>query len=89
MLNYPCFFCVSILQGADGILLGPETLRGMYPIEAIKTVGRICAEVSIYLSCLRCKFKQEIHSGPQNLRIYDNVPCRLKLFVISLFNSRE
>lgn len=49
MFIYPCFSCMSILlQGADGILLGPETLRGMYPIEAIKTVGRICAEVSTY-----------------------------------------
>ncbi|XP_058205662.1 pyruvate kinase 2, cytosolic-like [Rhododendron vialii] len=37
----------AVLDGADGILLGPETLRGMYPIEAIKTVGRICAEAEV------------------------------------------
>lgn len=37
----------AVLDGTDGILLGPETLRGMYPIEAIKTVGRICAEAEV------------------------------------------
>lgn len=31
--------------GSDAILLGAETLRGLYPIETISTVGRICAEV--------------------------------------------
>ncbi|XP_065854854.1 pyruvate kinase 2, cytosolic-like [Euphorbia lathyris] len=34
----------AVLDGADGILLGAETLRGLYPIETVKTVGRICAE---------------------------------------------
>ncbi|CAA6660329.1 unnamed protein product [Spirodela intermedia] len=34
----------AVLDGADGILLGAETLRGLYPVDAIKTVGRICAE---------------------------------------------
>ncbi|KAH0434502.1 hypothetical protein IEQ34_026806 [Dendrobium chrysotoxum] len=34
----------AVLDGTDGILLGAETLRGLYPIEAISTVGRICAE---------------------------------------------
>ncbi|XAR68431.1 Pyruvate kinase [Bertholletia excelsa] len=37
----------AVLDGADGILLGPETLRGLYPIEAIRTVGRICAEAEV------------------------------------------
>ena len=31
--------------GSDAILLGAETLRGLYPVETISTVGRICAEV--------------------------------------------
>uniref|UniRef100_F6HLQ8 Pyruvate kinase n=1 Tax=Vitis vinifera TaxID=29760 RepID=F6HLQ8_VITVI len=35
----------AVLDGADGILLGPETLCGLYPIEAIQIVGKICAEV--------------------------------------------
>ncbi|XP_068649072.1 pyruvate kinase 2, cytosolic-like [Aristolochia californica] len=34
----------AVLDGTDGILLGAETLRGLYPVETIKTVGRICAE---------------------------------------------
>ncbi|KAF2289286.1 hypothetical protein GH714_034122 [Hevea brasiliensis] len=34
----------AVLDGADGILLGAETLRGLYPIQTIKIVGRICAE---------------------------------------------
>ncbi|KAK6232104.1 hypothetical protein SCA6_002177 [Theobroma cacao] len=34
----------AVLDGTDGILLGAETLRGLYPIEAVTTVGRICAE---------------------------------------------
>ncbi|XVF56264.1 hypothetical protein PTKIN_Ptkin06aG0105200 [Pterospermum kingtungense] len=34
----------AVLDGTDGILLGAETIRGLYPIEAVTTVGRICAE---------------------------------------------
>lgn len=33
--------------GSDAILLGAETLRGLYPVETISTVGRICYEVSL------------------------------------------
>ncbi|KAL2345163.1 hypothetical protein Fmac_006448 [Flemingia macrophylla] len=32
------------IVGSDAILLGAETLRGLYPVETISTVGRICAE---------------------------------------------
>ena len=32
--------------GTDAILLGAETLRGLYPIETISIVGKICAEVN-------------------------------------------
>ena len=39
-------FC-HIVAGSDAILLGAETLRGLYPIETISTVGRICAEVNM------------------------------------------
>ncbi|THU53450.1 hypothetical protein C4D60_Mb10t14540 [Musa balbisiana] len=35
----------AILDGSDAILLGAETLRGLYPVETISTVGRICYEV--------------------------------------------
>ncbi|KAK8563483.1 hypothetical protein V6N12_035629 [Hibiscus sabdariffa] len=34
----------AVLDGSDAILLGAETWRGLYPIESISTVGRICAE---------------------------------------------
>ena len=36
--------------GSDAILLGAETLRGLYPVETISIVGKICAEVySLYV----------------------------------------
>ncbi|KAF9591736.1 hypothetical protein IFM89_006082 [Coptis chinensis] len=34
----------AILDGSDAILLGAETLRGMYPVETISIVGKICSE---------------------------------------------
>ncbi|KAL0298965.1 UNVERIFIED_CONTAM: Pyruvate kinase, cytosolic [Sesamum radiatum] len=34
----------AVLDGSDAILLGAETLRGLYPIETISTVGKICSE---------------------------------------------
>ncbi|KAL7247929.1 hypothetical protein ACSBR2_002769 [Camellia fascicularis] len=34
----------AVLDGSDAILLGAETLRGLYPVEAISIVGKICAE---------------------------------------------
>uniref|UniRef100_A0A452XXB8 Pyruvate kinase n=1 Tax=Aegilops tauschii subsp. strangulata TaxID=200361 RepID=A0A452XXB8_AEGTS len=34
----------AVLDGSDAILLGAETLRGLYPVETISTLGRICAE---------------------------------------------
>ncbi|KAL5992972.1 hypothetical protein ACLOJK_013892 [Asimina triloba] len=36
----------AVLDGTDGILLGAETFRGFYPVETIRTVGRICAETT-------------------------------------------
>ncbi|KAF3779587.1 Pyruvate kinase 2 [Nymphaea thermarum] len=32
-------------SSADAILLGAETLRGLYPVQTISIVGQICAEV--------------------------------------------
>ncbi|KGN48226.1 pyruvate kinase 2, cytosolic [Cucumis sativus] len=34
----------AVLDGSDAILLGAETLRGLYPVETVSTVSRICAE---------------------------------------------
>eukprot|EP00882_Tetradesmus_deserticola_P000941 GHRQ01001021.1.p1 GENE.GHRQ01001021.1~~GHRQ01001021.1.p1 ORF type:complete len:630 (+),score=269.85 GHRQ01001021.1:216-2105(+) len=32
----------AVLDGVDGILLGAETLRGCYPVEAVATIAEIC-----------------------------------------------
>ncbi|WIA20835.1 hypothetical protein OEZ85_005187 [Tetradesmus obliquus] len=32
----------AVLDGVDGILLGAETLRGSYPVEAVATIAEIC-----------------------------------------------
>lgn len=34
----------AVLDGCDAIILGAETLRGLYPVETISTVGKICGE---------------------------------------------
>ncbi|KAK4754548.1 hypothetical protein SAY87_002652 [Trapa incisa] len=34
----------AVLDGSDAILLGAETLRGLYPVESISIVGKICFE---------------------------------------------
>uniref|UniRef100_A0A251SP82 Pyruvate kinase n=1 Tax=Helianthus annuus TaxID=4232 RepID=A0A251SP82_HELAN len=36
-----------LVSGADAILLGAETMWGLYPIETIYIVGKICVEVLI------------------------------------------
>ncbi|WRX22789.1 Pyruvate kinase [Theobroma cacao] len=38
----------AVLDGSDAILLGAETLRGLYPVETISIVGKICAELLTY-----------------------------------------
>jgi hypothetical protein len=43
---------IDFTSGSDAILLGAETLRGLYPVETISTVGRICAEVKFLLTCM-------------------------------------
>ncbi|KAE8700126.1 Detected protein of confused Function [Hibiscus syriacus] len=36
----------AVLDGSDAIILGAEALRGLYPVEFVSTVGKICAELS-------------------------------------------
>ncbi|RYR03009.1 hypothetical protein Ahy_B06g081848 [Arachis hypogaea] len=49
----------AVLDGSDAILLGAETLRGLYPIKTIFTFGRICSEAEkvfnqdLYWQCYR------------------------------------
>ncbi|KQJ88946.1 pyruvate kinase 1, cytosolic [Brachypodium distachyon] len=46
----------AVLDGTDAILLGAETLRGQYPVDAVSTVGRICAEAeTVYNQSLHFK----------------------------------
>ena len=33
-----------VLDGADGILLGAETLRGRYPVLTVDTIMKICRQ---------------------------------------------
>lgn len=37
----------AVLDGADGILLGVETFQGLYPVEAVHMVRKICSEAEI------------------------------------------
>jgi pyruvate kinase len=32
----------AVLDGADGLLLGAETLRGLHPVLTVETVLRLC-----------------------------------------------
>lgn len=34
----------AVLDGTDAILLGAETVRGLYPVETVSTIRNICAE---------------------------------------------
>ena len=38
----------AVLDGADGVMLGAETLRGMYPIQTVETVIRLCRSAESY-----------------------------------------
>ena len=38
----------AVLDGVDGLLLGAETLRGMYPVETVKTVVKLCRSAEKY-----------------------------------------
>jgi pyruvate kinase len=42
MLHCAADIANAVLDGVDGILLGAETLRGSYPVEAVATIAKIC-----------------------------------------------
>lgn len=45
-------FWALCFSGSDAILLGAETLRGLYPVETISIVGKISAEVNVAIFLL-------------------------------------
>jgi pyruvate kinase len=38
----------AVLDGVDGVLLGAETLRGLYPVDTVKTVIKLCRSAEKY-----------------------------------------
>ena len=38
----------AVLDGVDGVMLGAETLRGLYPIETVDTVSKLCGAAERY-----------------------------------------
>lgn len=44
LINF-IFLLWFFTSGSDAIILGAETLRGLYPVDTISIVGKICAEV--------------------------------------------
>lgn len=48
--TYCLFFIILFGSGSDAILLGAETLWGLYPVETISIVGKICAEVNFFIN---------------------------------------
>ncbi len=38
----------AVLDGVDGVLLGAETLRGLYPVDTVQTVIKLCRSAEKY-----------------------------------------
>jgi len=38
----------AVLDGCDGVMLGAETLRGLYPVETVDTVAKLCRSAERY-----------------------------------------
>jgi pyruvate kinase len=38
----------AVLDGVDGVMLGAETLRGLYPVETVDTVSKLCRSAEQY-----------------------------------------
>lgn len=83
----------AVLDGADGILLGAETLRGVYPVEVIKTVGRICSEAeTVYNQLL--SFKRIVKHVGEPMSLAESVASsavraatKVKAAIIVVFTS--
>ncbi|KAJ1685922.1 hypothetical protein LUZ63_017312 [Rhynchospora breviuscula] len=62
----------AVLDGTDGILLGAETLRGPYAVDAIKTVSRICGEAETVYNQPQ-EFKRIVRSVPDPMENLESV----------------
>ncbi|KAL8162073.1 hypothetical protein V2J09_013562 [Rumex salicifolius] len=62
----------AVLDGSDAIILGAETLRGLYPVETVSTVGRICAEAEKVFNHDAC-FKKMVKSVGENMTHLESI----------------
>nr|XP_034922478.1 COP9 signalosome complex subunit 3-like isoform X2 [Populus alba] len=83
----------SVASGSNAILLGAETLRGLYPVETFSTVGRICAEGMI---CIGQKHFQKalellhnVVTAPMSSINAIAVEAFKKYILVSLIQNRQ
>ncbi|CAN5961700.1 unnamed protein product, partial [Sphagnum jensenii] len=62
----------AVLDGADGILLGAETLRGLYPVETITTIYNICGEAEKVFN-QAVYFKRAIKGTPEPMQALESI----------------
>jgi pyruvate kinase len=62
----------AVLDGADGILLGAETLRGLYPVETITTIYNICGEAEKVFN-QAVYFKRAIKDVPEPMQHLESI----------------
>jgi len=82
-----------VLDGTDGIMLGAETLRGLYPVETITTIRRICAEAEkVYNQAVY--FKRTIKGVPEPMQHLESIASsavraatKVRASVIVVFTS--
>ncbi|EMS62226.1 Pyruvate kinase, cytosolic isozyme [Triticum urartu] len=76
----------AVLDGSDAILLSAETLRGLYPVETMSTVGRICAEAEVFNQDLYFKRTMKYVGEPMtHLESIASSAARQSLIVRGLF----
>jgi len=83
----------AVLDGTDGIMLGAETLRGLYPVETITTIRKICAEAEkVYNQAVY--FKRTIKGVPEPMQHLESIASsavraatKVRASVIVVFTS--